>query len=146
VSWTPGVSDDEQARALIVFLEDRRVLYAPEGLEDAGHCVASIERIRDFLTEMLTRGGLGDAFVDRLTKMRSAGRKFMEQMRPPFDRFDRDEFWTPRTGLLRGGPRLHQALGELRGVFGVHLSEIATVYELEIAEPLASILPRVGRD
>jgi len=144
VSWTPGVSDEEQARALLAFLEDRRVLFAPEDLEDASHCVVSVERIRDFLTGMLTRGGLGDAFVDRLEKMRSAARRFMEQIRPPFER--PDELWIPGHGLLRGGPRLHQALGELRGVFGVHLGEIAQVYGLEVRRPLSSILPRIAND
>jgi len=35
----------------------------------------------------------------------------------------------------------NSALGELRGVFGVHLAQIAAKYGLDIEDDLASILP-----
>jgi hypothetical protein len=33
------------------------------------------------------------------------------------------------------------ALGELRGVFGIHLARIAALHGLDVEEPLSSILP-----
>ena len=36
------------------------------------------------------------------------------------------------------------ALGELRGVFGLHIAKIAAQYGLDIEEDLASILPMPG--
>jgi hypothetical protein len=35
----------------------------------------------------------------------------------------------------------NQALGELRGVFGVHVGELAVRYRIDVPEPLSSILP-----
>jgi hypothetical protein len=35
----------------------------------------------------------------------------------------------------------NQALGELRGVFGVHVGELAVRYGIDVPEPLSSILP-----
>jgi hypothetical protein len=35
------------------------------------------------------------------------------------------------------------ALGELRGVFGVHLAQLAVLYRLDVEDNLASILPLI---
>ena len=35
----------------------------------------------------------------------------------------------------------NQALGELRGVFGIHIGMIAAKYGLDVEDELASILP-----
>jgi hypothetical protein len=49
VSWQPNDLAVSAARRLIAFLEDRRVLYAPEELEMPQHCVHSVLEIRHFL-------------------------------------------------------------------------------------------------
>jgi hypothetical protein len=36
---------------------------------------------------------------------------------------------------------LETALGELRGVFGIHIAKLAAEYGLDIEDDLASILP-----
>jgi hypothetical protein len=38
-------------------------------------------------------------------------------------------------------PDFNQALGELRGVFGIHVGLLAIKYGLDIEDGLASILP-----
>lgn len=50
VQWNPPETEISKARRIITFLEDRRVLYAPENLENIDHCIESILRIREFLT------------------------------------------------------------------------------------------------
>jgi len=41
VSWEPPVSESDAARRVLVFLEDRRVLYEPSELEVPEQCVES---------------------------------------------------------------------------------------------------------
>jgi len=51
VSWQPTDLEVSAARRVIAFLEDRRVLYAPDSLEVPSHCVESVLEIRrDFAT------------------------------------------------------------------------------------------------
>ena len=50
VSWQPTDLEVSAARRVIAFLEDRRVLYAPDELEVPSHCVHSVLEIRHFLT------------------------------------------------------------------------------------------------
>jgi hypothetical protein len=46
VSWQSSDLEVSAARRVIAFLEDRRVLYAPEEMEVASHCVQSVLEIR----------------------------------------------------------------------------------------------------
>ena len=50
VSWQPTDLEVSAARRVIAFLEDRRVLYAPDELEVPEHCVQSVLEIRRFLS------------------------------------------------------------------------------------------------
>jgi uncharacterized protein DUF6650 len=50
VSWQPTDLEVSAARRVIAFLEDRRVLYAPDELEVPDHCVHSVLEIRHFLS------------------------------------------------------------------------------------------------
>ncbi|MGC2234073.1 MAG: DUF6650 family protein [Candidatus Acidiferrum sp.] len=51
VSWqSSDLEVSAVSRRVIAFLEDRRVLYAPDELEVPSHCVHSILEIRRFLT------------------------------------------------------------------------------------------------
>jgi hypothetical protein len=40
----------------------------------------------------------------------------------------------------------YSALGEMRGIFGVHLARVATHFKLDIEDNLASILPAQDED
>jgi hypothetical protein len=68
VSWQSSDLEVSAARRVIAFLEDRRVLYAPEEMEVAFHCVQSVLEIRHFLSGELRKleaksGDPGDAIV-----------------------------------------------------------------------------------
>lgn len=136
VSWQPAEPEVGAARRVVAFLEDRRVLYAPDEMEVPQHCVHSVLDIRHFLTVEL--GALTDGDLHRsLRAMRAACRKFLDTVGP-----DDDEI------VLFGGQHGHWAswkfsgaLGEMRGVFGLHLARLATEYGLDIEDELAQILP-----
>ena len=131
VSWTPPQSDVEVARAVLLYLEDRRVLYMHDALEEPEHCVESVLEIRRFLTDRLTAGGIADELVADLRALRAAGRKFLDSQ-PVHHR---------HAGWGMSDPWFSQALGVMRGVFGVHVARIAARYGLEVPDPLAVILP-----
>ena len=52
VSFEPATSDVKVARSVIIFLEDRRVLYDPSEIEFGKYCVQSVLGIRQFLAPM----------------------------------------------------------------------------------------------
>ncbi len=138
VSWTAPEAEVLVARRVIRFLEDRRVLYNPFELEDPRHCVESIVAIRQFLTEEL--GHLPDDDLSaQLGALRAACRKFLDSLRRP----DGQPLHLPH-GMFHGGFEewvFVTALGELRGVAGVLVAEIAAKYHLDVEDGLASILP-----
>lgn len=142
VSWTPPQSDVEIARRVLVFLEDRRVLYSPYEVEMPEHCVASVLEIRRFLTDQLA-SGIGDDLSGPLRAMRAACRKFVGDVDD--DRLRRDRWHGPYRGGV-GGWEFQQALGEMRGVIGIHIAQIAVRYGLDVPEPLAVILPAADSD
>jgi len=138
VSWTSPEADVAVARRVLVFLEDRRVLYAPYDLEVPRSCAESVLEVRRFLTKQLD-GDVGDELSGTLRAMRAACRKFLTQTDPSASRWDRDWDW-PFPGR-RGVGSLDQALGELRGVFGVHIARLAARHGLDVPEALDATLP-----
>jgi hypothetical protein len=138
VSWNPPKLERDAARLLLAFLEDRRVLYNPSGWEEPHHCVESVLQIRAKLTELI--GDLPEkaSLAPSLRAMRMASRRFLDSVQA----LDQGR---------RLSPGHHQApwdffafstaLGELRGVFGIHVAQIAVQYGIDVEAELASILP-----
>jgi hypothetical protein len=135
VSWNPLDLEVTVARRVIVYLQDRRVLYNPYDLEVPEHCIESVLEIRRFLTSELDSIRGDSELSKNLQAMQAACRKFLNRQTGHEFRIlrYRDNNVTMWSFLT--------ALGELRGVFGIHLAQIAAKYGLDIAEPLASILP-----
>jgi hypothetical protein len=135
-SWQPAELEIEGARRVLVFLEDRRVLYDPCEMEVPDHCVRSVIEIRHCLTEELGKLEGSTELAARLRAMRAACRKFLERVGTD-----------GREGIRYAvGSNVHSwtfgsALGELRGTFGVHVAKIAAEFRLDVEDKLAAILP-----
>ncbi len=136
VSWNPPEAQTKVVTRLIRFLEDRRVLYVPSEMEVPHHCVQSVLDIRRFITNELLSIDNGSELATTLQALRAACRKFLNTISEKQDI------------ILYGAHRNHWAswefngaVGELRGVFGVHLARLAAQYGTEIEDELASILP-----
>lgn len=146
-SWEPAVSDASVAESLIRYLEDRRVLYNPSEVEVAEHYIESVVDIRRRFTEVLAHGGIDQTLRDSLEALRTACRTFLDRLHidPTANEFEgvrqyrRGGFGGYSTGLTDWV--LNQAIGELRGVFGIHVALIVARYGIEVEEDLASILP-----
>jgi hypothetical protein len=137
ISWQGTELEVSAARRVISFLEDRRVLYAPDELEVPSHCVHSVIDIRQFLSSELGKLDGGSEFAASLRAMRAACRKFLERVgvdgREVTLYANHRGHWASWT--------FYSALGEMRGTFGVHLARVAAQFKLDIEDKLASILP-----
>lgn len=139
VSWNPPQSERDIASNVLTFLEDRRVLYNPSVVEIPEHCVESVVEIRHELTRFIQAGGRDGELGGHLQAMRAACRKFMTSVGDV--RQPTQQLWS--LGNYQGWVFL-SALGELRGVFGVHVAQLAAKYGLDVGRELATILP--GKD
>jgi len=138
MSWNPPEAERKTARRVLTYLEDRRVLYAPSEMEVPEHCLQSVLDIRKFLTSELGSLDEGSRLAESLKAMRSASWKFLA-------------LFDPQRGadILSFGAHhghwasweFNGALGELRGVFGVHIAQIAAQNGHSVDDNLAVILP-----
>jgi hypothetical protein len=124
---------------VVAFLEDRRVLFVPSEMEAPDHCVQSVLEIRRFLTNELQALCGGGELEASLRAMRAACRKLMNTV-------------GGRSDIIAFGAhsghwaswKFNGALGELRGVFGIHIAQLAGAHGLDVEGDLATILPAVA--
>jgi hypothetical protein len=143
VSWTPPEADRAVARRVITFLEDRRVLYVPSEMEVPDYCVRSVLEIRAYLTSELQRIPSEKDLAQSLRAMRTACRKFLDTVQAD------DLGIVVRHANYPGhwaSWKFNGAVGELRGVFGLHIASIAARYGLDVEDDLAAILPASGEE
>jgi hypothetical protein len=129
ISWKPPVDERGRAYQLLVFLEDRRVLYNPHDMENAHHMVQSVLEIRKRLTSDLESIDKECPLKHSLAAMQAACRKFL------------DETQETHGHGYHLDPFMLQRLGELRALFGVHVAILAASYDLEVEGNLLTILP-----
>ena len=108
-------------------------------MEVPHHCVESILRIREFLTDEIARLPEEAELASSLRALRAACRKFLDAVNEGEDRIVR---FGSHPGHYASW-RFNGALGSLRGVFGVHLARLAAAYGLDVEDELASIFPEL---
>jgi hypothetical protein len=125
------------ARRVLTFLEDRRVLRNVSVREDVENCVQSVLKIREYLTAELSKLDSESELGQSLRAMRAACRKFLDKVQKH----------NIQGGGGIGSLPIHQSaifngtLGEMRGVFGMHVTKIASSYGLDVSDELVGILP-----
>jgi uncharacterized protein DUF6650 len=137
IQWSPPEAERVVAKRVLTFLEDRRVLYVPSEMEMPEHGVQSVLRIREFLTSELGHLTSDGQLADSLRAMRAASRKFLDAVGP-------EDSPIVRRGFDRGhyaSWEFNQALGEMRGVFGIYVAILAATHGLDVEDGLASIVP-----
>jgi len=132
VSWNPPEDKREIVRRLVAFLEDRRALYQPYGMEYGPWVTNSVLEMRRELTDTLKQCPEDPALVEPLKAMRAACRKYLNETDP-----HRRRIHSPYGGHLLYA----SALGELRGVFGLHLARLCVAFGIAVEAELASIFP-----
>ena len=137
VSWNPPEDKREIVRRLVAFLEDRRALYADFHMEYGPWVEKSVLEMRAALTSTLKACSEEEELSGPIRAMRAACRKFLDQMGPPNSR--RRMFY-PHEAIM------WQALGELRGAFGVHLARLCSAFGVDVEPELASIFPAADEE
>ena len=142
IQWAPPEAERAIAKRVLIFLEDRRVLYVPSEMEVPQHGVQSVLRIREFLTSELGRLTNDGQLAQSLRAMRAACRKFLDSV-------GSEDSPVVRYAFERGhyaSWEFNQAMGEMRGVFGVYIAILAVTYGLDVERGLATIVPGADRD
>lgn len=134
LNWERTPGDEAVARAVVVFLEDRRLLFGERHIEDEAHCVASALECRSFLTNQILDAAPGKPLEATLKAMRAAFRQFVDRGGPHGRNFQH------RYSIHETDP-FSLALGDLRTQVGEQLARIAWRYDIEIDDELARILP-----
>lgn len=129
LNWTPPANEQDKARRLFVFLEDRRVLFNPFDIEVSNYAIQSIIQIRDRLTHDLEDISRSSPLGESISAMRAECRKLLNALQGNQSR---------HMGL---GPIFMTYLGELRAIFGIRIARIAYSYDLEIGPELGTIIP-----
>lgn len=135
-SWNPPESETSVAKRVISELEDRRVLYNPSEMEVPHYCIQSVVEIRRMISAELGAIDSNSSLSKSLRAMRSACRKFLDAVGAD----ERVLHYGSHPGHFASW-QFNGAIGELRGVFGVHLAQIAAKHGLDIEDDLAVILP-----
>lgn len=139
-AWAAQPTDRDLAHRVITFLEDRRVLYTPDEAEVPEHCVRSVLEIRREVTEVLADAHAREPLTGQLRAIRAACRKFVDYAGTRLD----EQAHSYSGGFVDW--RFNQALGELRGVVGIHVALLADRHGLSVENDLASILPAAEDD
>lgn len=136
VSWNPPVSQRKIAQKIIIFLEAKRVLYSPYEYETVHPVITSVVEIKNFLTSELPNINEKSELQNYARAMRNACNKFLSKCR------DDDDFrhYAIRSGNIDNWI-FTSAIGEMRGVFGIMIGQIATSYGIDIEDDLAQIIP-----
>jgi hypothetical protein len=141
-SWKPAASVFDTAREVIVFLESKRVLFVPSEMELPKRCVESVINVRDYLTAAIQKLNEKEPLTKNLRAMRIACNKFLQSMtQEVIDNGNKSGHYA--SWIFAG------ALGEMRGVFGIHIAIISETYDVQInadEEGLYSILPGVDEE
>lgn len=137
VSWTPPANERKIVRDIITYLEDKRSLYYDYYREYSPWVFDSIIAGRRELTKALQKAPENAEMVQPLQAMRAACRKFLDATGTPNDQH--------RHFMMRE-MEVWVALGELCGVFGLHLARLCISYGVDVPEALAEICPVSDND
>lgn len=132
IQWNAPAIESDEAKNIVLFLEDRRVLFNHASMEDARHCALSVVEIRSELTKRLQALPSDSNLAKSLKRMRKACQEFSDKLgHPKFQQFDH-----PIQISM-----LERELFKLRKKCGVSVAEMAVAYGLDVDDGLASIIP-----
>ncbi|WP_462247813.1 DUF6650 family protein [Ekhidna sp.] len=139
-NWEYSTTEKDYVRDLIIELEDKRVLYAEAALESIGGTIHSINELRTTLKTFLKTVGNGThELVITANDMQRACRKYLNSVE--IINTDDTKYIFFHNLSFHDQERVGLALGELRTIFGLHVGKLSVIYEIDIEEELASIIP-----
>ena len=138
--WEFTDDDRDVARELILFLEDRRLLFGLRHLEDERDCIRSAMEIRREMGRLLVRATQGKQLEASLRAIQAACRDFVSAGGHDGERFQHG-FVAP------GMDPFTAALVELRIKVGMHVGVVVDFYRsIELGPELRAIVPNASDD
>ncbi|WP_421993995.1 DUF6650 family protein [Roseococcus sp.] len=136
MSFKPTEAERTVVRELLTGFEDRRVLFVQAIWEQPKYVLSSVEKMRGELTGTIKRLGEDSPTAAACRTMRGACRDFMTE-------FDGDKVtdMDPAFGKNRDTENFLMRLGALRATIGQQIALLAHMYEIDLEEQLASVLP-----
>ncbi len=132
IQWNPPTPEVTVAQNLIIYLENKRVLFNPTHIENAQHCISSVTDIRNKVTKSLQELSTKSHLAKPLRRMRKSLIDFCNKLGHPL--YSSFEYPVQKSMMER-------ELFKLREKFGILVSEIAIAYGLDVDDKLASIIP-----
>lgn len=136
ISWNPAETQRSIARRIIIFLEARRVLFGDYGDEALCQCIESVTKIKEYLTSELPAIDDSSELNAYIRSMRKSCNKFLSCF--PLNKQDKCRYCKERNPEYW---YFVSTIGELRGVFGIMIGQIAKAYGLDVEDDLARIIP-----
>ncbi|MBA0197656.1 hypothetical protein H4F51_13245 [Pectobacterium brasiliense] len=132
LQWNAQPIEIDEAKNIILFLENKRVLFNPASMEDIAHCSQSVIQIRSELTRVLQKLSSDSNLAKSVKNMRRACQGFSDKLgHPQFSQFERPV----QVSMLE------RELFKLREKCGVSIAEIAVAYGIDVDDGLAGIIP-----
>ena len=132
ISWNPDNDELNAVRKLIIYLEDRRVLYYEEEREGVDYCRQSVEEIRHKLTEFLQEFQTDNDLIKSVRNFRTACRAFCNGVGAV--NFTNEPLPVQRSIL-------NTELSKLRKVAGKTVGSLSVSYGLDVEDELAALIP-----
>jgi hypothetical protein len=138
VSFKPTEADRTIVRELLTGMEDRRALFVQAIWEQPQYVLQSVQQMRAELTSTLKRLGEDSPAAAACRSMRGACRDFVTKFDGGKLR-DMDQYF----GKDKDSEDFLIGLGALRATFGQQIALLAHMYQIDLEEQLASILPPI---
>ncbi|WP_059051379.1 DUF6650 family protein [Paenibacillus senegalimassiliensis] len=138
VSWNPPENQRKIAQKIIIFLEARRILYSSYMLETVHPVISSVVEIKNFLTSELPNINEKSELESYVRAMRNSCNQFLSKCH------DDDDFkiYSAKHDNIHNWIFV-SAIGEMRGIFGIMIGQIASSYGIDVEDSLAEIIPTV---
>lgn len=133
--WERRDDDRVIAQRVLDVLADRRMLWRDFSLEIEERCARSATQARQDLARHMENPEISDDLATRVRALQALFRAFMDDL----DRSGIDESVDRHRGY--GTDPLSMALGRLRALIGVKIGELAALYDLQVSDDLATIVP-----
>lgn len=132
IQWNPPIIEVHEAEKVVIFLEDKRVLFNSIEMENVEYCARSVIEIRKELTRALQALPSDSNLSKQLKRMRRACQEFNDALcHPNFSHLD----YPIQKSIFE------RAIFKLRGKFGLAVAEVVNAYGLDVDDGLASIIP-----
>jgi len=131
IQWTPPQWASDLAEETLVYLSDKRVLFNRFDMENAEHCIQSVDNIRNHLSSQRQKLQGNKELDNSLAAMQRSCRRFIDYVgHPKYSGFEK-----PIQESI-----LENELQKLRSSFGKQVATLSISFGVDVKDELASTI------